>query len=237
MQKGRNDPMPAPALPHVDTWVFDLDNTLYPAATDLIGQVDRRITDFVATHLKIPFAEAKLRQRRWYGLYGTTLRGLMLEHEVNPDEYLDHVHDIDHTRVKPDRALEASLAALPGRKLVYTNGSLRHAESVIEKIGIAHHFSGVFDLKAADYIPKPDRASYLKLFERHAVRPTVSALFEDMERNLAPAAEFGMTTILVQCEAQDRFESGSNGSNGHVHHVAQDLAGWLQDLVEARRAG
>ncbi len=217
---------------HVDVWVFDLDNTLYPASCNLFDQVDRRIGEFVARELGLDPDEARRVQKQYFRDYGTTLRGMMERHRVAPQAFLDYVHAIDVTPVPPSPALDAALAGLPGRKVIFTNGSVAHAERVMERLGVARHFAEVFDIAAADYLPKPEPATYARMVARHDIDPHAAAMLDDLPRNLAPAAALGMTTVWVRTDspwAQD----GAEGE--HIHHVADDLTAWLEDAIAARR--
>src|SRR5207237_8696873 len=150
---------PAPASPrgfaHVDTWVFDLDNTLYPHHLNLWQQVDERIRDYIARFLDVGREEAFRVQKDYYRRYGTTMRGLMTEHGLNPDDFLDFVHEIDHSPLTPNPTLGAAIEALPGRKLILTNGTRKHADAVMRRLAIHHHFVDVFDIVAAELEPKP----------------------------------------------------------------------------------
>jgi putative hydrolase of the HAD superfamily len=187
----------APDLTHVDTWIFDLDNTLYPPERELLALVDQRMTAFVMRATGLERTEARALQRRYHEEHGATLAGLMQSHGVDPAVFLDEVHDIALDTLEPDTALDQALARLPGRRLVFTNGSARHAERILEALGIAARFDDVFHIEAADYIPKPRPESFAAMMRAHAVKPRGSAFFEDLERNLKPAAEIGMTTVLV----------------------------------------
>lgn len=221
-------------LDHVDTWIFDLDNTLYPAECRLWEQVDRRINEMSARALGIPMDQARVVQKEYLRKYGTTLRGLMVEHNVDMRAYLDYVHDIDLAPVLPNPALDAALRRLPGRKLVFTNGTLAHANRILAKLGIAERFEGVFDIRAAQYLPKPDPAVYDMLVKRHAIAPPRAALFEDIARNLKPAHDLGMTTGWVKVDwAWLRGGEKSLESTEHVHHVIDDLTRWLTQAADA----
>jgi len=147
---------------HIDTWIFDLDNTLYPASCRLFDQIDVRIGAFVSRLLDIDAAEAKRIQKAYFYEYGTTLRGLMSEHQVVPQDFLDYVHDIDHSPVPANQLLDEALHALPGRKLIFTNGTVTHARKVLARIGVTHHFGDIFDIVHSDYIPKPAIGPYRK---------------------------------------------------------------------------
>lgn len=217
---------------HVEHWVFDLDNTLYPSSCNLFAQVDRRIGDYIAERFGLPYEEARRKQKAYFREYGTSLRGLMLEHDIDPIPFLDYVHDIDVTPVAPSPLLDQALARLPGRKLVYTNGSTRHAENILARLGIDRRIDGIFDIVAAGYVPKPDPAAYDSFVKQHGVDPSRAAMVEDIARNLAPAAALGMTTVWVRTDADwSRPDQGGLGQGTHVHHVVDDLVAWLAALA------
>jgi putative hydrolase of the HAD superfamily len=222
-------PGEASGFEHIDTWIFDLDNTLYPASCRLFDQVERLIGAYVARHLKVDAAEAYRLQKLYFREYGTTMNGLMLRHGVDPHDFLDFVHEIDLSPVLPSPALAAALAGLPGRKLIYTNGSVAHAERVMDRLGVREHFSDVFDIVAGNFVPKPQAPSYRALIERHGIEPRRAALFEDLPQNLEPAAAMGMVTVLVRTDSP-WAQAGSDGD--HIHHVTDDLAGWLAGMLE-----
>ncbi len=222
-----------------DIWIFDLDNTLYPPHCNLFRQVDTRMGEFISRLLDIDRVEARKIQKGYYRDYGTTLRGLMAERGVDPNDFLDYVHDIDHSVIPADAALGAAIAALPGRKLIFTNGSRRHAEAVAGQIGILEHFEDIFDIVAAGYLPKPHAETYKVFVDAFSVNSTRAAMFEDLSRNLAAPFDLGMATILVkppEGEHPDDREGWVQPDEGgeHVHHVTSDLAGFLRDIVAAR---
>ena len=221
----------APALDHVEAWVFDLDNTLYPAQCDLFRQVDVRIGEYIAKRFGIPYEQARWLQKSYFRGYGTTMKGLMAECGIDPVEFLDFVHHIDHSPVAPDPRLDAALGALPGPKYVFTNASVPHSEKVLERLGIRHHFVGIFDIVAAEYDPKPHDAFYDRFFARHVHAPEKACLFEDMAKNLLPAHTRGMTTVLV--ETDNEYNMTGHEAD-HVHHRTRDLAGWLEGVIAAR---
>jgi putative hydrolase of the HAD superfamily len=220
---------------HIDNWVFDLDNTLYPASCRLFDQIDVKMGNFVSKLLDVDYAEAKLRQKALFYKYGTTLRGLMTEHGVAPDDFLDAVHDIDHSAVPPNEGLDRALHALPGRKLIFTNGTVAHAEKVLARIGITHHFGDIFDIVHSDFIPKPGMEPYVKFVRQTGIEPRTSAMFEDIARNLEAPHELGMTTVLVVSPENHDAEHLNRTTGGtardHVHHVTDDLAGFLAGLA------
>jgi putative hydrolase of the HAD superfamily len=212
---------------HIETWIFDLDNTLYPASCRLFDQIDRRIGEFVAELLGVPFDEARAIQKHYFQTHGTSLRGLMLEHGVDPTRYMDYVHDIDLSGVPRNLQLGLALAALPGQKLVFTNGSEKHARRLLAHLGIDDHFAGVFDIEAAGWLPKPERRTYEALVARYAIEPRRAVLFEDMARNLEPAHAMGMTTVWVRNDGSHLGWHVEGDGAPHVHHVADDLAAFL----------
>lgn len=216
-------------LGHVEAWVFDLDNTLYPASSSLFPQIDVRMRQFIAERLNMPLDEAFRLQKHYYREFGTTLRGLMLVHGLEPSAFLDYVHDIDHTALDAAPLLDQALERLPGRKVIFTNGTERHAEKVLDRLGIARHFDGIFDIAGAQYIPKPQPECYQSMVARFGIDPHVSAMVEDIHRNLVPAAAIGMTTVWVNEEFHPDFQvAGQDISDlGHVHHITDDLVRWL----------
>jgi len=220
----------------VETWVFDLDNTLYPHHLNLWQQVDERIRDYIADFLKVTNDEAFRLQKDYYRRYGTSMRGLMEEHGLDPDEFLEVVHRIDHSPLTPDPALGAAIAGLPGRKLILTNGTRRHADAVMARLEIAQHFEDVFDIAAADLEPKPRPQVYDRFLARHKVDPTKAAMFEDLARNLEVPHTLGMTTVLVvpagtrEVFREDWELAGRDAP--HVDYVTDDLAGFLRGIVK-----
>ncbi|HEY0329008.1 MAG TPA: pyrimidine 5'-nucleotidase [Rhodopseudomonas sp.] len=221
----------------IDTWVFDLDNTLYPHHVNLWQQVDVRIRDFVASYLDIPAEDAFRIQKDYYHRYGTTMRGMMTEHGVRADDYLAYVHEIDHSPLEPNPAMGDAIAALPGRKLILTNGSAAHAAKVLERLGIEHHFEAVFDIIAAQLEPKPAPQTYQRFLDLHGVDPARAAMFEDLARNLAVPHRLGMTTVLVVpdgSKAVVREDWELEGRDAaHVDFVTDDLTGFLTGLSTA----
>jgi putative hydrolase of the HAD superfamily len=223
---------------HVETWVFDLDNTLYPHHLNLWQQVDVRIRDFVADWLKVSAEEAFRIQKDYYKRYGTTMRGMMTEHSVHADDYLAYVHAIDHSPLEPNPAMGDAIQRLPGRKLILTNGSVAHAGKVLERLGIGHHFEAVFDIVAAELEPKPAPQTYRRFLDRHGVDPARAAMFEDLARNLTVPHQLGMTTVLVvpdgsQEVVREDWELEGRDAT-HVDHVTDDLTGFLKTLSAAK---
>jgi len=221
----------------VETWVFDLDNTLYPRDLNLWQQIDTRIRDFLADFLTVGPDEALRVQKDYYQRYGTTMRGLMIEHGLDPDVYLSFVHAIDHSPLEPNPALGAAIEKLGGRKLILTNGTRRHAAAVLERLTIGRHFEDVFDIIAAELEPKPLPQTYQRFLAAHAVDPRRAAMFEDLPRNLAVPHALGMTTVLVvprgTREALREVWELDGGEEAHVDHVTDDLVGFLERIAVA----
>jgi putative hydrolase of the HAD superfamily len=219
---------------HVDTWVFDLDNTLYPHHLNLWQQVDDRIRDYIAEFLKVTHEEAFRVQKDYYRRYGTSMRGLMTEHGMKPDDFLDFVHRIDHSPLTPNVSLGTALERLPGRKLILTNGTRAHADAVTQRLAVHAHFEDVFDIVAAELEPKPSPRTYDKFLARHGVDPSKAAMFEDLARNLEVPHALGMTTVLVVPEkTRDVFRESwelEGREAAHVHHVTDDLSGFLRNI-------
>ena len=221
---------------HVREWVFDLDNTLYPHHSNLFAQIDVRITRFVSELLTLPSDEARTIQKQLYKDYGTTLNGLMALHGIDPDDFLQKVHDIDYSGLQPDAALGEAIRALPGRRFIFTNGDRRHAENTARQLGILDHFDEIFDIIAADLQPKPAPATYARFLERHGVDPENSAMFEDLGRNLEVPKTLGMKTVLI---VPRNFEPTFSeiwerdpGYDDAVDYVTDDLASFLHSILD-----
>ena len=189
-------------LRHVDTWIFDLDNTLYPMAGEVGAQMDARISAYVQRETGLGLEDAYALQKRYLHEHGTTLAGLMAHHGVDPYAFLEEVHDISLDSISPDAGLQTALQRLPGRRLVFTNASSGHAERVLARLGFTELFEHVFHLEAANLTPKPQARAYESLIAAHGVTPRTACFFEDTERNLEPAYGYGMATVLVGAHAQ-----------------------------------
>ena len=216
-------------LSHICDWVFDLDHTLYPPECRLFEQVDRRIRQYIMDMFDVGPEEARSIQKGFFHEYGTTLNGLMRNHGVDPVGYLHYVHDIDVSPVQPDPALDSALARLPGRKLVYTNGSVPHAERVLDRLGVVRHFDGVFDIVAANYVPKPEPAAFDQFVKTYTLDPPRSVMVEDIARNLAPAHALGMTTVWLR---SNHHWSGGDESDPHIRHTIDNLVDWLTGITD-----
>jgi putative hydrolase of the HAD superfamily len=203
-------------------WVFDLDNTLYPPEARLFDQIERRMTAYVMEALRVDQGEANRLRKFYWAEYGTTLSGLMQLHGVDPAPYLTHVHEIDLSHLQPDPDLKARIMALPGRRIVYTNGSAPYAERVLAARGLSGAFDAVYGVEHAGFRPKPERAAFETVFAADGIVPAGAAMFEDDARNLAAPHAMGMRTIHVAPRPEPA---------GHIHHHTDDLSGFLARLT------
>jgi putative hydrolase of the HAD superfamily len=218
-----------PELAHIRSWIFDLDNTLYPASADLFGLMDVRMTAYVARTLGVTdLVEARAVQKRFFQQHGTTLAGLMAAHNVDPHHYLADVHDIDLDVLEEDRRLARLIADLPGRKLVFTNGDEPYARRVLARLGLSETFEAIHDIHACAYQPKPHVAAYASMTAGLGVDPDTACFVEDMARNLKPAKALGMTTVWID----NGSEQGHDPDRSFIDFRITDLADWLHTLLE-----
>jgi putative hydrolase of the HAD superfamily len=233
------NPPAKPDFSHVSTWVFDLDNTLYPHHSNLFSQIDVKMTSYVAQLLGLPRDEARKVQKQYYLEHGTTLKGLMQEHKVDHLDFLAKVHDIDYSWLEPDPPLATAISALPGRKYIFTNGDRGHAERAAGQLGILDQFDDIFDIVAAGLTPKPARETYDRFLKRHGVEGAQSAMFEDLARNLIEAKAVGMSTVLIlprnfEGDFVEAWEKeGQDGA--HVDHVTDNLTEFLSGIRRQER--
>jgi putative hydrolase of the HAD superfamily len=222
-----------PALRHVDCWIFDLDNSLYPASSDLFALIDIRMGEYIQRLVGCDAAEARRIQKGYFHEHGTTLAGLMRTHGTEPREFLDFVHDIDLARLTADPRVVAALDRLPGRKLVFTNGDEAYARRVLDKLGLANAFDGLHDIHAMNYVPKPHPDAYVELCRRFALDPTTALFVEDMARNLEPAKAIGMTTVWVDNGSE---QAGRDADAAFIDFRTTDIGEWLTDIVQGEQA-
>ena len=208
---------------HVRHWVFDLDNTLYHPSARLFDQIEVRMTQYVMDALGVDRKKADYLRTHYWHTYGTTLAGLMREHNVDPAPYLTHVHEISLDHLEHDIPLAAAISNLPGRKIVYTNGSAPYAERVLAARGLPGVFDAVYGVEHADFHPKPERRAFETVFSRDGIDTKIGAMFEDDTRNLAAPHEMGMQCVHVAPKAEKPAP--------HIHHHTDDLAGFLQTLA------
>ncbi|APH70818.1 pyrimidine 5'-nucleotidase [Aquibium oceanicum] len=228
-----NQPDPA-RFRDITDWVFDLDNTLYPHHSNLFSQIDVKMTAYVSELLQLPRDEARALQKELYLQYGTTLNGLMERHGIDPDDFLQKVHDIDYSWVAPHPELGEEIRKLPGRKFIFTNGDRNHAERTARQLGILDHFDDIFDIVAAGLVPKPARETYDKFSALHRVAGPQAAMFEDLARNLAVPKALGMTTVLIvpknfEPTFSEIWERDPDDADD-VDYVTDDLAGFLRTI-------
>ena len=216
------------ALSSIDCWIFDLDNSLYPASANLFELIDVRMGEYIAKRLNCTAAEARVVQKGFFRDHGTTLAGLMKEHGVEPRDFLDYVHDVDFARLTADPRVVAALDRLPGRKFVFTNGDETYARRVLDRLGLANAFDGVHDIHAMDYVPKPDPRAYAAMCERHAIAPRRALFAEDMARNLVPAKQLGMTTVWVDNGSE---QASHDADPAFIDYRIEDIGDWLSEIT------
>ena len=225
------------AFSHVETWVFDLDNTLYPPDSALWPQIDERITAYIMNLYGLDGLAARALQKYFYHRHGTTLKALLDQGDADPEHFMDFVHDIDRSSIGVNVALSDALARLPGRKLILTNGSEKHARNTATALGILQHFEGIFDIKAAGYIPKPNPVAYRIFFDKHGVDPRRAAMFEDLVKNLKAPHDVGMKTVLIVAKSgvndlRDDWERRQD-TPPFVEYVTDDIARFLMSVGPA----
>jgi putative hydrolase of the HAD superfamily len=227
--ESRDRPRFSPRLATVDCWLFDMDNTLYPARANLFAQIDRKMEGYVGRLLGLGREEARAVQKRYFHEHGTTLRGLMLSHDVDPYDFLAEVHDIDTSVLDPDPRLAAALKRLPGRRIVFTNGDLPYAEKVLGALGILDCFEAIHDVHAMAYHPKPDPRAYKGVCDAHGFVPERAFFVDDMAHTLKPAHALGLVTGWVN-------NGSERGDHGHspdfIDHELTDLTDWLEDYTK-----
>jgi putative hydrolase of the HAD superfamily len=232
---------PPPDLDRVRVWIFDLDNTLYPSECNLFAEVDTRMGEFIQRYLGVPYPYARHLQKSYYRQFGTTLSGMMRVHKMEPGPFLDYVHDIDLSPLPHLPELKIAIDALPGRKLIYTNGSRRHAERVAGRLGVLEAFEDIFDIAASNYVPKPERQPYEQFVARFGVAAPEAAMFEDMPHNLEVPHALGMATVLVHSTYMDhpvqRTIRSWTTPPLHIHHQTNDLTRFLVQVDAANRGG
>jgi putative hydrolase of the HAD superfamily len=222
----------APDFRHVRAWVFDLDNTLYPAHCDLFSQIDDRMTDYVARLLDVDPVEARRLQKEHYRVHGTTLNGLMKLHGVEPEAYLAYVHDIDLSGLVPDRSLAAALARLPGKRFVFTNGCRNHATRVLDRLALSSLFEDVWDIRTIAYCPKPGAAAYRAVCALTGTPASATAMFDDIAHNLVEAQALGWTTVWLRNGSEWSRQGPREpiAEPRHIHYETRDLAAFLHSI-------
>ena len=214
-------------------WIFDLDNTLYSGDTKVFDQVDKKMSKYISGKLNVSIEEAKKIQKNYFYEYNTTLNGMIKNHKIDPDEFLEFVHDIDIDFLQKDPDLAKEIEKLEGKKIIFTNGSRKHAINITKRIGIDQYFDDIFDIVNANFIPKPAMEPYKKLVEKHKIDPKLCVLVEDIARNLKPAYEMGMKTVWI--ENNEPWASKSADSN-FVNYKTNNLLEFLRKINLLRAA-
>ena len=215
----------------INTWIFDLDNTLYSADSGIFQQVHKLMGEFISKNLKMDMVEAKKLQSKYYKLHGTTLSGLMENHGVEPDYFLDEVHKLDYSIVGPDEILNKELEKIQGRKIIYTNANKKHVVDVLERINLANFFDEIFDIKMANYIPKPEIRPYEQIIDIFNINPSSSAMFDDIAKNLVPAKKVGFTPVWVDA-GYENFSDDIQASKDYLDYSTRNLSSFLKDINE-----
>ena len=214
---------------NVDTWVFDLDNTLYSADSGIFQQVSELMGKFVSKHLNIDIKEAKKIQRKYYKKHGTTLRGMMDNHGVDPDTFLNEVHQLDYSIVEPDQKLNEELDKLRGKKIIYTNANLQHVNQVLARLELTNMFDDIFDIKMADYIPKPELNPYKQFIDKFNINTSCAIMFDDIAKNLVPAKDLGFTSVWINA-GYENFSDDIASSRGSLDYETKDLSSFLNGI-------
>ena len=215
-------------IENIDNWIFDLDNTLYPEDTNLFARVSKRMTAFIQKEFNLEEVSARDLQRKMFKQYGTTMRGLMTEYDMDPENFLHFVHDIDVSDMQVDMELKDLLGKLPGRRFIYTNGSVAHAKNITSQLGIENLFEDVFDIVASNFLPKPAPQPYDDMVIKFSADPTRSVMIEDMAKNLRPAADLGMMTVWLR---HNKDWSSEDSEGDHIHYAIDDLKLWLKEII------
>ena len=222
------------SLQFIKTWIFDLDNTLYPPEENIFSQIDKKMTTFIAENLKISHEEAFNIQKQNFIDHGTTLAGFMNtgNSKINPDKFLEYVHDINLNSLKEDIKLRKILLMLPGKKYIFTNGTKKHAENVLKKLNLENIFQSIFGIKEANYLPKPNIETYNLFLKINNIDPKTSIMFEDMGRNLIPAKELGMTTVLLERKLPNKNNSEQKEKYKDLWNDVYDADYVIDDIVK-----
>ena len=218
-------------LSKIKFWLFDLDNTLYDGATKVFDQVDKKMSKFISEKLNVSLEEARKIQKSYFQEYNTTLNGMIKNHKIDADEFLEFVHDVDLSFLDKNKFLEEEIKKLIGKKIIFTNGSRAHALNVTKRIGIDRLFDGIFDIRDCEFIPKPSKEPYKKLVENYKIEPQYCIFFEDIARNLKPAHELGMKTVWIK---NDEPWAAKYSNEDFINYKTDNLANFLKEINELR---
>ena len=213
----------------INSWIFDLDNTLYPADSGIFHQVHVLMGKFISKHLNVEIKQAQKIQRKYYKQHGTTLKGLMENYQIDPDVFLEEVHRLDYSIIHPNYELKKSLKKINGKKFIFTNANKKHAGVILDKLQIADLFAGIFDIKMANYIPKPEIEPYEKLIETYNINPHRAVMFDDIAKNLVPASKIGFTTVWIDVD-HENFSDDIARSKKYLDHQTTSLPNWLNSI-------
>ena len=214
---------------NINTWIFDLDNTLYSADSGIFQQVHRLMGEFISKNLNVDLTEAKKLQSKYYKQHGTTLRGMIDNHGTNPDYFLEEVHKLDYSIVGPNDLLNRELKKLKGRKIIYTNANKQHVINVLERIDLTNFFDEIFDIKMANYIPKPEIKPYEQIIDLFNINPKSSAMFDDIAKNLVSAKKVGFTPVWIDA-GYENFSDDIKSSKSYLDFETRDLSLFLKDV-------
>ncbi len=217
----------------INTWIFDLDNTLYSADSGIFQQVHKLMGEFISKNLHLDMVDAKKLQSKYYKQHGTTLRGMMDNHGIDPDYFLDEVHKLDYSIVGPNNIMNEELYKLEGRKIIYTNANKKHALDVLERINLTNFFDEIFDIKMANYIPKPELKPYEQLINLFKIDPSTSAMFDDIAKNLVPAKKVNFTSVWIDA-GYENFSDDIKASKQYLDFQTRDLSLFLKDINEGK---
>ena len=217
----------------INTWIFDLDNTLYSADSGIFQQVHQLMGEFISKNLSMDMSEAKKLQSKYYKQHGTTLRGLMDNHGIDPDHFLDEVHRLDYSIVGSNKILNEELYKLEGRKIIYTNANKKHVIDVLDRIDLTNFFDEIFDIKMANYIPKPELKPYEEIINLFNIKPESSAMFDDIAKNLVPAKKVNFTSVWIDA-GYENFSDDIKASKEYLDFSTRDLSLFLKDVNEGK---
>ena len=218
-------------LTKIKYWIFDLDNTLYSGDTKVFDQVDKKMSKFISEKLNVTIEEAKKIQKNYFQECNTTLNGMIKNHEIDANEFLEFVHDVNLDFLKADKPLEKQIRDLNGKKFIFTNGSKAHVTNVTKRIGIEKLFDGVFDIVESDFIPKPSIEPYKKIIEKYKIEPQYSIFIEDIARNLKPAHELGMKTVWIK---NNEPWAARFSDSDFINYKTDNLAKFLKDINDLK---
>ena len=217
----------------INTWIFDLDNTLYSADSGIFQQVHQLMGEFISKNLSMDMSDAKKLQSKYYKQHGTTLRGLMDNHGIDPDHFLDEVHRLDYSIVGSNKTLNEELHKLEGRKIIYTNANKKHVIDVLDRIDLSNFFDEIFDIKMANYIPKPELLPYEQIINLFNIEPKSSAMFDDIAKNLVPAKKVNFTSVWIDA-GYENFSDDIKASKEYLDYSTRDLSLFLKDVNEGK---